>query len=150
METIIISQLIQNLTQLLADGISPHTITYQFQHIADTLGKENLRIRHLDCKEYYDDEELSLILLMKNEALANAQFEQATKFKIIEQELLAGKAGASSTYLKIEASFFEQNNNCILFHFNKKRQNERLLANLIEGYNLLNHKFYHNKYTPAN
>lgn len=150
METMIISKLIQNLTQLLADGITPHTIIYQFQHIADTLGKEDLRIQHLDCKEYYDDEELSLIFLMKNEALANAQFEQATKFKILEQELLAGKAGTGPTHLKIEPSFFEQNNNCILFHFNKKRQNERLLANLIEGYNLLNHKFYHNKYTPAN
>ena len=145
METINISGLINDLNQLLVEGMSPHTITYRFENIADTLGKENLRIQHLDCKEYYDDGELSVILLMKNEALANAQFEQATKFKNLEQELLAEKGNTGLTHLKIEPTFFEQNNNCILFHFNKTKQNERLIANLIEGYNLLNLKFHHNK-----
>lgn len=145
MEKANISGLINDLNQLLIEGISPHTITYQFENIADILGKENLRIQHLYCKEYYDDEELSVILLMKNEALANAQFEQATKFKNLEQELLAYKGCTRLTLLKIEPSFFEQSNNCILFHFNKIKQNERLIANLIEGYNLLHLKFYHTK-----
>lgn len=145
METKTISQLLNNLKQLLVDDLSPHAISYQFENIAAVLMKENIGIENIDCKEYYDDDDLSLILLMKNEALANAQFEHASKFRFIEKELLAEKGDTVSTQLKTESSFFENNDSCIFFHFNKIKQNERLIANLIEGYNLVHQKINYTK-----
>lgn len=137
MVTEMISKILNDLTQLLPDDLSLHSISYQFEKIADLLSKENLRIKKIDCKEYYEDGDLSLILLMKNEALANAQFEQASKFRFIEKELLVEKGNNEFTELKIEPFFFEYSNNCVIFHFNKRKENQRLIANLIEGYNLV-------------
>ena len=145
MKTETISQLLNSLTQLLADDLSPHSISYQFEKIVLFLRKENIRVENIDCKEYYEDGDLSLILLMKNEALANAQFEQASKFRFIESELLAEKGDNEFTQLKTGPSFFEKGNNCIFFHFNKRKQNERLIANLIEGYNFVHEKFNYDK-----
>jgi len=73
---------------------------------------------------------------MKNEALANAQFEQASKFRIMEKELLTEKGDSEMTRLKTERHFFELHNNRVIFHCNKNLENQRLIANLIEGYNM--------------
>lgn len=137
----IISRILNDLTKLLADDISPHSISYQFTKISALLSKENLPIEKIDCKEYYDDGDLSLVLLMKNEALLNSQFELASKFRFIENELLAVKGNNLYTQLKTEPYFFEYRGNCIIFHFNKRKENQRLIANLIEGYNLVHQKF---------
>lgn len=141
----IISGILNDLTKLLADDISPHSISYQFTKISALLSKENLPIGKIDCKEYYDDGDLSLILLMKNEALLNSHFEQATKFRFIEKELLVEKGNNLYTELKTEPYFFEYRDNGIIFHCNNRKENQRLIANLIEGYNLVHKKFnYHN------
>lgn len=132
----IISKILNDLTQLLADDLSPHSISYQFEKIAAVLSKEKIRIERIDCKEYYQDGDLSLILLMKNQALANAQFEQASKFRFIEMELLIEKGDNEFTQLKTEPFYFEYRGTCIIFHFNKRKVNQRLIANLIEGFNL--------------
>ncbi|MCW3093353.1 MAG: hypothetical protein JWP81_4422 [Ferruginibacter sp.] len=136
METEIKSKILHDLNQLLEDGLSPHSISYQFEKIALVLSKENLHIEKTDCKDYYNDEELALILIMKNEALANAQFEQASKFLTIEKELLLEKGHNEYTTLKTEPYFFEYRQNGFLFHCNKRLENQRLIANLIEGYSL--------------
>lgn len=140
METKTISKILNDLTLLLADELSPHSISCHFEKIAVLLSQENLSIRKVDCKEYYEDEDLSLILSMKNEALATGQFEQASKFRFIEIELLVEKGNGALTQLKTEPFFFEYKNNIIIFHFNKKKENQRLIANLIEGFNLIQKK----------
>ncbi|MEP7141220.1 MAG: hypothetical protein ABI707_00055 [Ferruginibacter sp.] len=99
--------------------------------------QENLRIEKIDCKEYYEDGDLSLVLLMKNQALANAQFEMASKFGLLEKELLEEKGDNQFTQLKTESFFFEYRNSRVIFHFNRKKENQRLIANLIEGHNLI-------------
>ncbi|MEO5891963.1 MAG: hypothetical protein ABIQ31_17075 [Ferruginibacter sp.] len=132
-----ISGILSDLTKLLADDLSPHLISYQFEKMAVRLSKEKLYIERTDCKEYYEDDDLSLILLMKNEALANAQFELASKFLFLEKELLEEKGNNEYTRLKTEPFFFEYRGNTLIFHFNKKKENQRLIANLIEGYNLI-------------
>lgn len=149
METIILPQLLQQLEQLLDDDLSPHYITYQFQNIACMLIKECVRLENINCREYYDDEELSVILLMKDEALANGQFDQASKFRFIEKELLLEKGETEFTRLKTESAYFENNGRVISFHFNRLNQNQRLIANLIEGYNLVNGKFNYNGCLPG-
>ncbi|MEP7110479.1 MAG: hypothetical protein ABI760_20970 [Ferruginibacter sp.] len=151
MESEIISKVLIDLTRLLAEDQFPHSISYQFEKIAVVIDKENLHIEKIDCKEYYEDGELSLILLMKNEALANAQFEQASKFLFIEKELLAEKGDTGYTQLKTEPFFFENRGNRVIFHFNRRKENQRLIANLIEGYNLVHknpntHKMYNADY----
>ncbi|MEO7769365.1 MAG: hypothetical protein ABIS01_18170 [Ferruginibacter sp.] len=132
----IISGILYDLTQLLGKDLSPHSVSYRFEKIASLLGRENLRIEKIDCREYYKDEELALILLMKNEALANGQFELASKFLYIEKELLSEKGDTEYTKLKTEPYFFEYRQNCFIFHCNKTHENQRLIANLIEGYKL--------------
>lgn len=137
METEMIPPLLSKLNQLLAEGLTHPSIIDGFENITAILARGNFLIKNIACKEYYEDGDLSLVLLMKNEALANAQFEQASKFLFMEKELLAEKGDSAFTHLKTEPSFFENSEHCILFHFNKSRQNERLIANLIEGYNLV-------------
>ena len=140
MITEIISKILIELTNLLADDLSPHSISCQFEKMAAILTRENIQIEKIDCREYYEDGDLSLILSMKNEALANAQFELASKFRILEKELLEEKGVNEFTQLKSEPFFFEFRNNLITFHFNRRKENQRLIANLIEGYNLVRHK----------
>jgi hypothetical protein len=135
-----ITKILNDLTKLLADDPSPHSISYQFDRMAALLSKENLRIEKIDCKEYYEDGDLSLILLMKNEALANAQFELASKFHFLETELLEEKGDNEFTQLKTEPFFFEYRSSRIIFHFNKREENQRLIANLIERHNLIHQK----------
>ena len=130
------SNILNNLTQLLLEDLSPHSISFRFNRIALLLNDAKLPIENKECKEYYDDHDLSLILGIKNEALANGQFEQASKFHLIELELLVEKGQNKFTELKIEPHFFEYKNNCLIFHFNRRKENQRLIANLIEGYNL--------------
>ena len=77
--TEVISKILNELNNLLVDGLSPRSISCQFDKMATLLNRENLHIEKIDCREYYEDGDLSLILLMKNEALANAQFELAFK-----------------------------------------------------------------------
>jgi hypothetical protein len=137
MLTEIISRLLNDLTKLLADDLSPKSIICQFEKMAELLKKENLHIEKVDCKEYYEDGDLSLILLMKNEALANAQFELASKFRFLEKELLEEKGANEFTQLKTEPFFFEYRGSRVIFHCNKIKENQRLIANLIEGYNLV-------------
>lgn len=132
-----VSKILNELTVLLDDVQSPHSISFQFERIAVLLDQAKLPVEKIDCKEYYDDEELSLILTMKNEALANGQFELASKFRFIEAELLLKKGNNKFTQLKIEQGFFEYRNSCVIFHFNTQKENERLIANLIEGYNII-------------
>ena len=142
----IISTLLNDLTKLLAEDLSPHAISLQFSKLSILLSRENLPIEKIDCKEYYEDGDLAIILLMKNEALENGQFELASKFLFLEKELLEEKGNTEFTRLKTEPFFFEFRTNRVLFHYNKKNENQRLIANLIEGYNLvhknnsLNHK----------
>ena len=131
-----LSNILNELSELLADQQNPRSITYHFDKIAVQLKNENLLIETILCKEYYQDPELALILLMKNEALANAQFEQASKFRIMEKELLTEKGDSEMTRLKIEPHFFELRSNHVIFHCNKNLENQRLIANLIEGYNM--------------
>ncbi|MBC7890203.1 MAG: hypothetical protein H7Z13_20195 [Ferruginibacter sp.] len=145
MGTEIITKILNDLTQLLAAELNPRAISFGFEKIAALLYKENLSIKKIDCKEYYEDGDLSLIFLMKNEALANGQFEQASKFRFIELELLHEKGDNEFTQLRIEPWSFEYRNNCFIFHFNKKKENQRLIANLIEGYNLVHQNYSTNK-----
>ncbi len=136
----ILSHILNDLNHLLADDIGPHSISYQFGKIAMVLNQENLHIEKMNCKEYYEDGDLSLILSMKNEALENSLFEQASKFCFIEKELLAEKGDNKFTQLKTEPGFFEYKGSVIIFHYNKGKENQRLIANLIEGYNMAHHK----------
>ncbi len=135
-----LSNILNDLNHLLSDNIGPHSISYQFEKITTVLNQEDLSIEKMNCKEYYEDGDLSLILSMKNEALANGQFEQASKFCIIEKELLIEKGDTEFTQLKTEASLFEYRGSIIIFHYNKRKENQRLIANLIEGYNMAHHK----------
>lgn len=140
METEIVSRILNQLNELLTTGMSPHAISLQFEKTAFLLRKEKQLIRTLDCREYYNDKDLALILSMKNEALANGQFEQALKFHFIESELRAEKGESEKTELKTEPFYFEFVENCFIFHFNKRKENQRLIANLIERYNLIQQK----------
>lgn len=140
MVTEIISAILNDLNTLLSDELSPHSITYRFKKAAMLLDKENVLIEKVDCKQYYEDRDLSLILLMKNEALANAQFELASKFCLLEKELLEQKGYTEFTQLKTEPFCFEYRSNRVIFHFNKHKENQRLIANLIEGYNIVHKK----------
>ena len=54
-----------------------------------------------------------------------------------KKELLEEKGNTEFTRLKIEPFFFEYRANRVMFHYNKKNENQRLIANLIEGYNLV-------------
>ena len=137
----IISKILYDLTQLLAEDIDLKTIAGRFFIIAQVLEKEKLSIKKQVCKDYYNDEELALILLMKNEALANSAFEQASKFILIEQKLLMEKGISQLTQLKTETAYFEYLNNCIIFHFNNLNEHQRLIANLIEYHNISHKKF---------
>ncbi|MEJ7586945.1 MAG: hypothetical protein WKI04_05230 [Ferruginibacter sp.] len=145
-----ISNILIDLTNLLNDGIHPHAVSFAFEKIAISLNKENLRIETTDCKEYYEDAELALILLMKNEALSNGQFDQASKFLLIEKELRDEKGNNQYTQLKTEPFLFEFRNNRIIFHCNKRKENQRLIANLIEGHNLFRTKTHFQNLIPAN
>lgn len=136
----IISTILVDLTRLLDDNLTPHSISYQFENTAALLFRENLYIEKTDCKEYYEDGDLSLILSMKNEALENAQFELASKFHLLEKELLQEKGKTQFTELKTEPYHFEYKANRVIFHYNKKKENQRLIANLIEGYNLVHER----------
>jgi len=131
-----INRIMSDLNTLLADDLSPHIISYKFKSTVTCLNEENLRIEKVECKEYYEDGDLSLVLLMKNEALVNGQFELASKFRLLEKELLEEKGTNECTQLKTEPFFFEYINNGVIFHFNKRKENQRLIANLIEGHNL--------------
>jgi len=133
----VISAILNDLTNLLSDDLTPHSISFRFEKMATVLHKENVPIEKVHCKEYYEDGDLSLILSMKNEALANAQFELASKFRLLEKELLEEKGNSEFTRLKTEPFFFEYRSNRVIFHFNKRKENQRLIANLIEGYNLV-------------
>ena len=135
------SKILFDLTQLLAEDLDLKTISDRFFIIAQVLEKEKLAIKKQICKEYYKDEELALILLMKNEALANSAFEQASKFMLIEQKLLLEKGISQLTQLKTEAAYFEYFNNCIVFHYNNLNEHQRLIANLIEYHNISHNKF---------
>lgn len=132
-----ISNILHELSSLLAEQQDPRSITNQFNKIAQQLQHENLLIASIPCREYYEDADLALVLLMKNQALANAQFEQASKFRIMEKELLVEKGDSALTRLKTEPYFFEYNRQGIIFHCNRNMENQRLIANLIEGYNLV-------------
>jgi len=135
-----ITKILVDLTHLLEDDLSPHSISYRFGRTAALLFEENLYIEKVDCKEFYEDGDLALILSMKNEALANGQFELASKFQFLEQELLEEKGQNQFTELKTEPHFFEYRGDRVIFHFNKRKVNQRLIANLIEGYNLVHQK----------
>lgn len=137
MVTDMIPAIIKDLSNLLSDDLSPHFITHRFEKMIALLNKENVLIEKTDCKEYYEDGDLSLILLMKNDALANAQFELASKFCYLEKELRLEKGNNEFTQLKTEPFFFEYRSNRVIFHFNKNKENQRLIANLIEGYNIV-------------
>ena len=137
----IISKILYDLTQLLAEDIDLKTIAGRFFIIAQVLEKEKLSIKKQVCKDYYRDEELELILLMKNEALANSAFEQASKFVLIEQKLLVEKGISQLTQLKTESAYFEYLNDSIVFHFNNFNEHQRLIANLIEYHNISHKKF---------
>lgn len=132
-----ISKILKDFTQLLELEQSPRTISYQFDKIAAMLSAENIRIDRTECKEEYEDGDLSLILSMKNEAITNGQYELASKFHFLEMELLMEKGNTKLTQLKIEPFYFEFKNDCIFFHFNKRKESQRLIANLIEAYNIV-------------
>ena len=131
-----INRILSDLNMLLADDLSPHIISYKFKNTVACLNEEHLQIDKVECKEYYEDGDLSLVLLMKNEAIVNGQFELASKFRLLEKELLEEKGSNEFTKLKTEAFSFEFRNNSVIFHFNKRKENQRLIANLIEGHNL--------------
>ncbi len=136
----IVSNILLELSTLLVADISPRSISCQFDKIAQQVANANLHFGKIDCREYYEDVDLALILMMKNEAISNALFEQASTFRVMENELRVQKGLSELTSLKTEDCYFEYRNHGILFHYNKKLENQRLIANLIEGYNLVHKK----------
>src|SRR4051812_14144432 len=110
-----INRILSDLNTLLEDDLSPHTISYKFKNTVACLNQENLHIEKVECKEYYEDGDLTLVLMMKNEALVNGQFELASKFRLLEKELLEEKGCNELTQLKTEPFFFEYTNNGVIF-----------------------------------
>ncbi len=118
---------------------SLHVVSFEFHKILeDETWPEMLPIKIIPSKYYYLDYTLTHILRKKEKAFKNSEIEEALAYQKRENELLALKGINEQTKLRTmpEESFFEHDGHSIIAHLSKPRLIDRLLANLIEYYNL--------------
>ena len=135
----------QNLDELvkalnnLFTFTSLHVVSFEFHKILEEVPcQEIMPMKVIPSKHYYLDRTLLAILLKKEKAFKKFDLAEAAEYNKREKELLALKGDNEQTKLRTmpEVSFFEHDNNCIIAHLSKNRQIDRLLANLIEYYNI--------------
>jgi len=128
-----IIHIIQAFNKLLDDKLSLYAIPFEFDKISDIMRKENLKIEINESRTFYQIEELNRVHQRMKEANT---IEEAAEWYLKEKELLAENAGSETTDLKQEPGLFEYKEGRIIGFLSKRRENERLIWNLTEGYML--------------
>lgn len=132
MESSKIDTIIQQLNNLLSENHSLHSISYQFDKVAEIIRELDLKIIIIESRQYYLNAELDLLHQKQNNA---TDFGEALYYYKKEKEILERKQRQEDAVLRSEPSFFVWRNNCLIGYLGSKK-NERLIQLLIEGYNL--------------
>lgn len=127
--------IIAELNRLLKEEMSLHTVSYEFDKLAQDIRRLGMYFKVIPIIEYYLDDELTFARNKKMQAMKVGDLLTACKFWEREKVLLVEKAGTEGSILRSEPSLFDRSENLILAYL-AKTDKERLLRNLIEGYSL--------------
>lgn len=142
MDSQTLDELVKALNNLFS-FTSLHVVSFEFHKILEEVpSQEIMPNKIIPSKHYYLDHSLHSILIKKEKAFKQSDIEAAAAYHKREKELIISKGTTEQTKLRTmpEVSFFEHDNNSILAHLSKNRQIDRLLANLIEYYNITHNK----------
>ena len=128
---------IENILKVLNDLLkepSAHSISYQWDQVAQTIRQLNIVFEVCETHSYYLDSNLTAILGKKS----SSNFEQASKWRNQEKEIIDANSNSETVKKRTEPSLFEysKDNNTITAYLNTT-ENQRLIFLLIEQYNLL-------------
>lgn len=132
--------IIIKLNQLLRQEINLHAISFEFDKLAQEIRILGLSFRIVPTLEYYLDEELTFLHHREKKLVVEGNLPLAIETKEKKLQLLKLKEQLESTTLNSEQSVFKYESGIIIAHLNKAFIAQRLLANLIDGYNLRSRK----------
>jgi len=142
MDSQTLDELVKDLNNLFS-FTSLHAVSFEFHKIFEEVPcQEIMPMKVISSKHYYLDPTLHSILLKKEKSFKKSDIAAASAYYKREKELLALKGNNEQTKLRTmpEESYFEHDNHSIIAHLSKNRQIDRLLANLIEYYNMIYNK----------
>lgn len=135
-----VAALIIKLNALLADDINLHALSFEFHKLAQEIRSLGLLFRVISTLEYYLDDELTFLHHREKKLLSEGKLLMAIETRERKRQLLRLKDGDALKRLHREPSFFSYEQGIITARLNKTVVAERLLINLIDGYNLRNNK----------
>lgn len=140
MEDARIVKIVAGLNNLINDKMSLHTLSFEFDNLAQEIRPLGLLFRVIPTLEYYLDDELTFLHHREKKLLAEGKLLLAIEIRKHKQQLLILKNGDALKQLHREPSVFTHEQGVIIARLNKSVIAERLLINLIDGYNLRNNK----------
>lgn len=135
-----VAALITKLNVLLADDINLHVLSFEFHKLAQEIRSLGLLFRVIPTLEYYLDDELTFLHHQEKKMLAEGNIPHAIETRKRKRQLLRLKDGDALKRLHREPSVFTYDQEIIIARLSKTVVTERLLINLIDGYNLRTRK----------
>ncbi len=127
-----ISEIIQQLNQLLNPQINLPIMNLEFQKIATILGIDKIQIVviNVDVSILFYNKKLKEIIAEKNEAINEQKFEYAALLRDKEKRL----ANSIDSLKPVEQSHFLWKENCIIYKANICNTNEIILVDLVKKF----------------
>ena len=130
------TDLLLALNALLKDGLSPHTVSYNFDVCAETMRKHEIKIIAERTKYYFFDEELNSLYQLKNSKSVRTEFKEWLALGQQFKELKETKPKNELTLERVEPSVFEFEFPYVKAFLNPSIKNEKLIMDLITSYDL--------------
>lgn len=140
MEDAKIIKIIAGLNNLINDEINLHTLSFEFDKLAQEIRPLGLFFRVIPTLEFYLDDELTFLHYQEKKLLTEGNLLLAIETRERKLQLLRLKNGDALKQLHREPSVFTCEQGVITARLNKGVIAERLLINLIDGYHLRNNK----------
>lgn len=140
MEEARIATILAGLNNLINDELNLHTLSFEFDKLAQEIRPLGLFFRIIPTLEFYLDDELTFLHHQEKKLFAEGHLLQAIETRKRKRELLQLKEGAALKQLHREPSVFTHEQGVITARLSKTIVAERLIINLIDGYNLRTRK----------
>ena len=135
------ADIIIKLNGILTEEMSLHAISFKFDQLAQEIKTLDLSFRVVPTIEFYqNDEELTFLHNQEKKLMAQGNLTLAIEAREKKRQLLKLKEGSESAKLNSEPSIFKFESGIIVARLNKTILAQRLLVNLIDGYNLRSSK----------
>lgn len=131
---------VSGLNCLLSKEMSLHEVSFEFDKLAQEIRSLGLLFRVIPTLEYYLDDELTFLHHREKKLLAEGKLLLAIETRERKRQMLKLKDKDALKRLHREPSIFTYEQGAIIARLNKTVVAERLLINLIDGYNLRNNK----------